>query len=233
MTPLLCACAVMITLETQKCRKGHLTPSTLSFLLVAIDGNSFCRMKEEGQIYKTFSPPIFWQRFVAMNMMKKCAKLHKDSLRDKKVKLNLASAIELSETAIFCVQLCIETLSKRATSVAHLTNFSFEFFYNIFTEDAALLLLYHGAKSQIWPKTQIKESCLKCKNACYRFYIWLDLHLNLAISQRLTFSLFTPSLQYVHDGPCMTYQQMLQALYPWQEPRWKHRTSENQAALNV
>ena len=38
------------------------------------------------------------------------------------------------------------TLCKWATSVAHLTNFSFEFFYKIFTEDASLPLLYHGAK---------------------------------------------------------------------------------------
>ena len=30
--------------------------------------------------------------------------------------------------------------------MAYLTNFSFEFFYNIFTEDAFLPLLYHGAK---------------------------------------------------------------------------------------
>ena len=30
--------------------------------------------------------------------------------------------------------------------MAHLTNFSFEYFYAIFTEDASLLLLYHGAK---------------------------------------------------------------------------------------
>ena len=30
--------------------------------------------------------------------------------------------------------------------MAHLTNFSFEFFYDIFTEDASLLVLYHGAK---------------------------------------------------------------------------------------
>ena len=39
-----------------------------------------------------------------------------------------------------------ETLRKRPTSVAHLTNFSFEFFNEIFTEDASLLFLYHGAK---------------------------------------------------------------------------------------
>ena len=30
--------------------------------------------------------------------------------------------------------------------MAHLTNFSFEFFYKIFTEDASQRLLYHGAK---------------------------------------------------------------------------------------
>ena len=30
--------------------------------------------------------------------------------------------------------------------MAHLTNFSFEFFYKIFTEDASKPLLYHGAK---------------------------------------------------------------------------------------
>ena len=30
--------------------------------------------------------------------------------------------------------------------MAHLTNFSFKFFYEIFTEDASLRLLYHGAK---------------------------------------------------------------------------------------
>ena len=30
--------------------------------------------------------------------------------------------------------------------MAHLTNFSFEFFYKIFTEDASRSLLYHGAK---------------------------------------------------------------------------------------
>ena len=36
-----------------------------------------------------------------MNMMNQCAKFHKDSPSDKKVKFNLPSAIELSETANF------------------------------------------------------------------------------------------------------------------------------------
>ena len=58
MTPLLCACAVLITLETQNVEKGHLAPSNLTFLLIAIDTNGFRRMKEEGLIYKTL-PQIF------------------------------------------------------------------------------------------------------------------------------------------------------------------------------
>ena len=41
------------------------------------------------------------QRVVAMNMMNKGAKFHKDSRSDKKVYFNLLSAIELSETADF------------------------------------------------------------------------------------------------------------------------------------
>ena len=37
---------------------------------------------------------------MAMNMMNKCAKFYKDSPSDKKVKLNLSSAVEFSETAV-------------------------------------------------------------------------------------------------------------------------------------
>ena len=33
--------------------KGHLAPSNLTFLLIAIDKNGFRRMKEEGQINKS------------------------------------------------------------------------------------------------------------------------------------------------------------------------------------
>ena len=36
-----------------------------------------------------------------MNMMNKCAKFRKDGPGGKKVKLNFARAIELSETAVF------------------------------------------------------------------------------------------------------------------------------------
>ena len=58
MAALLCACAVVITLETKKVEKRHLAPSTLTFLLIAIDRNSLRRMKEEGLIYKML-PQIF------------------------------------------------------------------------------------------------------------------------------------------------------------------------------
>ena len=68
--------------------------------------------------------------------MNKCAKFHGDG----------TGGWTFRDGRSFCVQLCIETLYKRASSVAHLTNFSFEFFYAIFTEGPNLLCLYHGAK---------------------------------------------------------------------------------------
>ena len=58
--------------------------------------------------------------------------------------------MELSETANF-----VYTLHKQATLKAHLTNFSFEFFYAIFTEDASILFYAIVQKSQKWPKSQI------------------------------------------------------------------------------
>ena len=42
----------------------------------------------------------------------------------------------------FCVQLCIETVSKRATSVAHLTNFSFFDILMKFTQKMPLYFVY-------------------------------------------------------------------------------------------
>ena len=54
----LCACAVVITLETQKCRKRAPRSVGFNFLLIAIDRKGFRRMKEEGHIYKKL-PQIF------------------------------------------------------------------------------------------------------------------------------------------------------------------------------
>ena len=47
MTPLLCACAVVITSETQKSQKIHLASSNLAFLRITMDENGFRRMKEK------------------------------------------------------------------------------------------------------------------------------------------------------------------------------------------
>ena len=47
----------------------------------------------------------------------------------------------------------METLYKRATSVAHLTIFPLNFLMKFFTQDAFLLLLYHGAKKSKMTKT--------------------------------------------------------------------------------
>ena len=89
-----------------------------------------------------------------MNIMNKCAKFHKDSPSDKKVQ-----SPERDWTfgdGRFCAHICIETLCKRATSVAHLTNFSFEFFMK-FSKKMPLYFFYTFVqKSQKWPKTQIK-----------------------------------------------------------------------------
>ena len=46
--------------------------------------------------------------------------------------------------------------------MAHLTNFFFEFFYEIFTEDASLRVLYHDAKkSKMTKNSNEGGSCLK------------------------------------------------------------------------
>ena len=81
-----------------------------------------------------------------MNMMNKCAKFHKDSPSDKKVKFNLPSAIELSETAVLCTTLYRNLTQARNFGGTFDQLFLWSFFYEIFTEDASLLLLYHGAK---------------------------------------------------------------------------------------
>ena len=58
MTPLLCACAVVITLETQKCRKRAPRSVEFNFFINCDRQNGFRRMKVEGLIYKTL-PQIF------------------------------------------------------------------------------------------------------------------------------------------------------------------------------
>ena len=119
-----------------------------------------------------------------MNMMNKCAKFHKDSPSDKKS--NSISRARLNfRRRPFCVQLCIETLCKRATSVAHLTNFSFEVFYEIFTEDVSLLLLYQGAKKSKMTKNsnQGGGSCLKVPTNPHTEYHVVSRNLRQSLSK--------------------------------------------------
>ena len=96
------------------------------------------------------------QIFVAMNMMNKCAKFQKDSLSDEKVKFNLPSAIELSETAVLC-----KTLYRNPMQASNFGGIFDQLFlcifYEIFIEDASLLLLYHGARKSKMTKNPNRE----------------------------------------------------------------------------
>ena len=75
-----------------------------------------------------------------MNMMNKCAKFHKDSPSDKKVKFNIPSAIFLDIFAFFS-----------------------EFFMKL-SQKMPLYFFYTVVqKSQKWPKIQIEGSCLNLK----------------------------------------------------------------------
>ena len=78
-----------------------------------------------------------------MSTKSKGGQFHRDIPSGWKVKFNPASTIEFSETAVFLY--FKETLHKRATLDAYLTDLALNFFYAIFA-DASLRLLYHGAK---------------------------------------------------------------------------------------
>ena len=54
------------------------------------------------------------------------------------------------------------------TSVAYLTNFSFEFFYEIFTEDGSLLLLYHRAKKSKMTKNSNQGGHIELAQRTFR-----------------------------------------------------------------
>ena len=81
-----------------------------------------------------------------MNMMNKCAKFHKDSFSGKKVKFNLPSVIKLRQP-ILCATL-YRNLMQATNFGGSFDNFPFEFFYEIFTGDASLLLHTMKQKSQ-------------------------------------------------------------------------------------
>ena len=136
MTPLLCAWAVVITLETKKCWEKALHVVKFNILTNHRRQKRFCRMKkEEGQMYRTL-PTVFLPQDLTMifrslviilprfrlwkAITKSWTKTKKSEakilqpqacwtsvpnfmeiIQELKVKFNLASMIELSETADF------------------------------------------------------------------------------------------------------------------------------------
>ena len=89
-------------------------------------------------------------------MLNKCAKFHGDTPR---YGLNFipTSAVELLEKANFIYNFEKKTLYKRATSVAHLTNFSFEFIMR-FSQKMPVYLFYTPVqKSQNITKKKLKS----------------------------------------------------------------------------
>ena len=121
--------------------------------------------------------------------MNKCAKFHKDSPSDKTVKINLPSAIELSETAVFVYNKGVLCTAKNnffwAVHNTPLYNFVKKryaseelrwhiwptFPLNFFMKFSQKMRLYFFytivQKSQKWPKTQIKGggSCLNTRSS--------------------------------------------------------------------
>ena len=88
--------------------------------------------------------------------MNKCAEFHKDSPSGKKVKLNLARAIELSETAVFVYNFVKKPYASEQLRWHIWPTFPLNFFMK-FLQKMPLYVFYTLLqKRQKWPKTQIK-----------------------------------------------------------------------------
>ena len=86
--------------------------------------------------------------------------------------------------------------------MAHLTNFSFEFFYKIFTEDASLPLLYHGAKKSKMTKNSNQGGGGPALN-----------ELSWSLHILFSFVCFFAAVAYLYDG-CSWLRNLPQI------PRW-------------
>ena len=103
-----------------------------------------------------------------MDMVNKCAKFYEHSPNSKKVKFNLPSAIELSETADFVYNFVWKPCASEQLRLLiwPTSTLSFEFFMK-FSQKMPLNSYYTMVqKSQKWPKTHMKGvggggSCLK------------------------------------------------------------------------
>ena len=91
-----------------------------------------------------------------MSMMNKCAKFHKDGLSGKKVKFNLARAIELSETTVFVYNFVKKPYASEQLRWHIWPTFPLNILMK-FSQKMPLYVFYTMVqKSQKWPKTQIK-----------------------------------------------------------------------------
>ena len=90
-----------------------------------------------------------------MYMMNKCAKFHKDSPSDKKVKFNLPSVIELSDTADFVYNFVQKPYASEQLRWHIWPTFLLNFFMK-FSQKMPLYIFYTMMqKSQKRPKTQM------------------------------------------------------------------------------
>ena len=113
---------------------------------------------------------IVRQNFVVMNMMNKCAKFHRDSAKDKKVKFNLTSVIELPERADFVYNF-VSLVSIQASNFGSAFDqlFLWICLWHFQSRCISTSCILWCKKSQIWPKPQIKGGpALTYKN--WRFF---------------------------------------------------------------
>ena len=102
-----------------------------------------------------------------MNMINKCAKFHKDSPSGKKLNSISRERLNFRRRPFLCTTL-YRNLMQASNFGGTFDQLSFEFFYKIFTKDASLLVLYHGAKKSKMTKNSNQSlggggggSCLK------------------------------------------------------------------------
>ena len=83
--------------------------------------------------------------------------------------------------------------------MAHLTNFSFEFFYEIFTEDASPLVLYHGAKKSKMTKNSNQGRSFLKRSESFKACFELYQSLNPEKSFKLNWGLKNDFWAFFHD----------------------------------
>ena len=111
--------------------------------------------------------------FVAMSMMNLCAKFHEDSPSGKKLNSLSRARLNFRRWPILCTTM-YRNLYKPATSVAHLTNFSFEFFMRFSQKmpNYAFILWCKKKKSK-WPEWHFRLRCPHFLLSCLKFSTYI------------------------------------------------------------